>query len=224
MKKEMILRKIEFECMNKDINYAYAVKKRAKFITNYINRNCLSKIKYKSNDFNIIVIYLTENIIEPYIVNNGLVVPILFDSNRYNKIISTENYFEYYYEKIKETFEIIKGKYETPENNIIQILNELKTNDYKNKWTHKIKTVKNLKLYTSLDCELTINEFILALKINKNDKELLNEIILKTDPDEVAFEYKFKDIIIEDEAVIITEKSGNKLYEYKIKNNETGNK
>jgi hypothetical protein len=212
----MILRKLEFELINNDINYAYNVKQKAKFITNYINRNCLSKIKYVSNDFNILVIYLTENTIEPYVVNKGLVVPLLFERNKFDKIKTKENYFEYFNEKIERAFETIMGKYEIPKNNIAQTLNELKEKNYENKWVYKAKTVKEEKLSIVLNCELTIDDFTLILRINKNNKTLFNEIILKTDPDEVAYEYRFKDILLENNTVIITAKNGDKLYTYKI--------
>ena len=44
----MILRKIAFQCINDDSEYAYSIKKRSKFITNYI-REPLKITKQKTN-------------------------------------------------------------------------------------------------------------------------------------------------------------------------------
>jgi hypothetical protein len=209
----MILKKIEFDCLNKNVKYAYNVKTKAKFITNYVNRNCLEKLKYKS-DISILAIHLTEKVIEPYYVNNGFVVSVLFEKDNYDKINTIENYFEYYYKCIKQAFEIIQNGHKIPKEEIIKTLVELKENNYRNNWMHKNKIIKGFNI--KLNCELNIYEFTLILNITKNNEEIFNKIILKTDPDEVAFEYRFKDIVIKNDIIIITEKNGNTLYEYKM--------
>jgi hypothetical protein len=212
----MILRKIEFECINNDSKYAYELKKKAKYITNYINRNCLQNIKFVSNDFSIFVIYLMENMVEPYIVNNGLVVPVIFNKNEYDKINKQENYFKYFSKCIKKAFETINKKYELPEDDIIKTLEAFKENNYINTWIHKKKGIKNLKITISLNCEMTMEIFRLKLNITKEGKQLLNKTILETDPDEVAFEYRFKDIEIENNTIKITSKNGTELFKYEI--------
>jgi len=86
-------------------------------------------------------------------------------------------------------------------------LEELKKNGYRNKWLFKEKTFRQFGIKCRLDCELTLDVFTLRLHITKEDKVLFDKKILTTAPDEVAFHYKFKDIIIEGDHLVVTTRS-----------------
>jgi hypothetical protein len=51
---------------------------------------------------------------------------------------------------------------------------------------------------------MTIENFTLKLRVSKNEDEVLDKIIFTTPPDEIAFHYKFKDIQIEGEDIVVT--------------------
>jgi hypothetical protein len=53
-----------------------------------------------------------------------------------------------------------------------------------------------------------------------DNKEVFNDIVLRTDPDEVAFHYRFKDIIIEKDTIIVTSKNSTNLLEYSLETKE----
>jgi hypothetical protein len=213
----MILKKIEFECIDDNVTYSYEVKKRVKHITNYINRNCLSTIKFKSDFFNIVVIYLIEKeTISPYIVNNGLVIPISFNKSEYNTFCTDIQYRNFYYECIWEAFSIVQSKYELPVNDIFHSLLVFKEMNYKNEWIHKEKVDKKKSITAILYCSLTIENFKLRLYINIKGEDVFNDIVLITDPDEVAFDYRFNDIIFVDNNIIVTSKTTKNLLEFSL--------
>ena len=67
-----------------------------------------------------------------------------------------------------------------------------------------------------LNCKLTQFVFHLFLKVEKEGEVVCEEVILETDPDEVAFEYRFKDIIIQEDKLIITSKTSENLFTKKL--------
>jgi len=212
----MILRKIEFHCIDDNVPYAYEVKKRAKHITNYINRNCLAEIKFKSDIFDTIVIYLTENKTDTYIQNKGLCIIVPYNKSEYNTFCTDIQYRNFYNECIRKAFSIVQDKYELPVNEIFHSLTEFKKTDYKNEWIHKEKSDRKRFVKVILYCSLTIENFKLRLCVNIKGKEVFNDIVLTTDPDEVAFHYRFKDIVFVDNNIVITSRTTKNLLEFSL--------
>ena len=51
---------------------------------------------------------------------------------------------------------------------------------------------------------MDLDKFVLRLTIFNKDSNILDRIILTTSLDEVAFHYKFKDVVIEGEHIVVT--------------------
>ena len=214
----MILRKIEIENYGTDTEFSYNLKKRAKHITNYVNRTCLQKIRFQSAEFGIIVIALETSDREVSVINNGLVIPVIFDQIAYNKL-GTENAIRAFYtSSIVCGLKKVQSQYNIPEMAIIKSLNEFESKEFRNEWLHKRKTEKQRKIEVALNCKLSIVKFELWLKVSIGGTVVCEQIVLETDPDEVAFEYKFNDIIIDNDTVRVTKKISGNLLEYSIKN------
>ncbi len=67
---------------------------------------------------------------------------------------------------------------------------------------------RELKLNASLLCELTASEFRLRLQVWHLKTLIVDEVILVTDPDEIAFQYRFDDIRIVDGSLTVTNRYG----------------
>ena len=76
----------------------------------------------------------------------------------------------------------------------------------KNEWLHKSRTFRVHSLKASLLCSLTMEQFTLRLQVERRKKLVLDEVVLQTDPDEIAFEYRFRDLAIESGSLLITSK------------------
>ena len=55
-------------------------------------------------------------------------------------------------------------------------------------------------------CRLTIREFSLRLRVYQKHQTVFDDIVLRTEPDEVVFEHRFKDIEIASERLVVTTK------------------
>ncbi|WP_452229602.1 hypothetical protein [Lacinutrix sp. MEBiC02404] len=196
-----------------DTSYQYLLKKRTRHILNYIERNCLKPLKFDSTEYRNIVITLKHGFeekymnLEPYISSNkSLVIELDFKKERYDNLSTNNEFREFFHQILITAFKKAETKYVIPSTEILESYEELKENKFINNWIFKKKSNKNINLLVELNCNLTISKFELSLIIIRDKKEIYNKIILETDPDELAFEYRFKDIIIEDDKVIIIDK------------------
>jgi hypothetical protein len=213
----MLLKRIELEVyINDNVKYSYDIKKKAKHITNYINRVCLSEIKFETDEVQIVVINLDNRFNAPFIVNKGLMISIPFYKKELDKLKTDNEYRNYIYCLIMDALNNVRNSYKLPYSEILKALEDLKDNDYKNEWIYKKKYSKTYAIEVVLMCNLLIDKFELRLIIIKENKEALNIIILETDPDEIAYEHRFSDIHIEKEKIIITSKHSTNLFEYDI--------
>ena len=212
----MILRKIEIVNRSVDTEFSYSLRKKSKHITNYISRTCLQKLKFRSDTFDIIVISLDEAGREVCIINKGLVIPVLFDKIAYNNL-DTENAIRVFHKSnIICGLKKVRNQYDIPENAIIESLSKLETNGFRNEWLFKKKVDRRRKIEVELNCKLSIYKFELVLQIAIVGKVICEQIVLETDPDEVAFYHLFKDIMIDDDTISVPARISGNLLEYSI--------
>ena len=192
------------------IDYAYDFLKKSRHICNFINRECLRKIKYQTLDFNRIVINLTEieNTLKIFVNSeNVLCVFFPFNRNEYDCIKDNDNAFrEYIIKYIEDGCKVANenGFDVVPEQAIFSCIEILRKNNYQNEWLFKRRTDRKRKIVAELICRITINEFQLRLIVKQNNNEVFNKVILETDADEIAFYYKFKDIKINERDIVLT--------------------
>ncbi len=117
---------------------------------------------------------------------------------------------------MEKAFKAVEGKYLVPEQDILLSFKELKENNFINEWVHVRKRDRSKKIISELICSLTISEFNLRLRVLQNDQEIFNQKILTTDPDEIAFGYRFKSIEIKEKELIVTSKTSDDLFVYQL--------
>lgn len=182
-----------------------------RFISNYFSK-AIRKHKYKTDGtYNMISVSPTEFEIKPTkLVGFGDVIRVnlTFDRNRYEKTKSTED-CSYYLELLEQGFKKASEFKIVPLEILLNIVMEFKQGGCKNEWLHKKKRFKEDDLEVILTCEFTTNCFKLIATINQisTKKELISDVVIKTEPDEICFEGMYKDILINDDKIIITDKS-----------------
>ncbi|AYH20923.1 hypothetical protein C5E22_22180 [Pectobacterium parmentieri] len=217
----MILKNIyifpELEDYGKEIVYPF--KEQSRSICNFLERK-IKDLKYNSKGFRSVCFVGKRHPSKDFFVNssNVLNVDIYIDESRYKSttIYCLNSYF----------IEIIKSGLDKcgdilPIAEITSALNEFENSGYVNEWVHKKRFFKNQNITCSLVCNHSIKDFRLSLKIMRADDVIFNEVILITPPDELAYHYKFKDIIIDNDEVIVTTKlhsePDNVLFRFKLK-------
>lgn len=202
------------------VEYKYEFRKKSLYITNYIERECLKNIKFHSEDFNRIGINLNYEDESPYIFNNTLIIPVFFDKALYDRQKSKYEFQLYIIQILHSAFQKAVGLYNIPVNEMLASLDILRDNNFGNEWIYKQKIDKTRKLRVELHCSLTIKEFQLTFIVRKGNETLFKDIVLTTEPDEIAFGYRFKDIQIDNEKIIVTSSISGNLLVYSLQNNK----
>lgn len=193
-----------------------------RFINHFLSIQ-VRKLNIQTEDFNMISIEpLTSSKYECKIISdNTLKVHLPFDKDKYEKMNSFER-TRYNLELINKAYDLAhKEKFFDDVQELFKLNKLFETLKYKNEWLHKKKVYKELNLEVYLNCYFTINQF--ELKISAYDLKsklpfLEEKTLLKTWPDEVFFDYKFKDIDVVKDKLIITNKFDEKNFIIDLEN------
>lgn len=151
------------------------------------------------------------------IQNKLLIVPIPMFEKEYPSEIDIFLVNEYLIYHLYLGIDKIKESYSELANLLMQGVDAFKKNGYICTWMHKKKKLS--KNYVALQCTLTISYFQLDLLILNSKKEIIFlETILKTPPNEYSFKHRFKDIIVNDDILYVTDFLNNKWFELDVSN------
>jgi len=224
----MILKSIYIDLNRDEFNTeeVYNFLKKSRHVLNFVERECFSKIKFKSENkksFKRLVIRLSKNqdLEGKLVVNseNILIYNIAFDENDYINSINDGNISKYFINILKKNLKIINQKIKLPLNELIDCLKQFEKRDFLNEWIVKKKANRKLKLNFILLGRLTPDNFFLKLEVYKKTDKIYSRPLLKLDPDENAYYYRFEDIIFKEDKFILTSKiSTSSLLEESYKN------
>lgn len=205
------------EFINTRPNDLYIIRDQTRSICNFLERQ-LVKRKFKTEGFNRICIVGYSNVQEEMYINSCKVlsIPILFNIDECRQ--TPQDKLDDYYAKL-----LIVGlkrcatKYQISLDEMLVWLDDLKQNGYINKWIFKERTFRELRVKCHLECMLTKEAFTLRLVINREGSSLFDEVILTTAPDEIIFYNQFKDIIVKNNEVVVTDRFGGSLFRISIR-------
>ena len=204
----MIIRGMSVVCVDSNVDFAYEVRKKTMHITTFIDKECFKKLKLNSDDFHTIVNTFTQNPSDKIrIGNKGIIVNVGFDKEKYLSIMSdTVELHKYFYSLIMEAIRKTYKEYSiVPIDEILDTMKKFQELNYVYTWSYKKKKDRNRKLFAELICCLELDAFSLKLVIVSNGDEICDRIILQTDPDPFAYKYEFKDLIIEEKQIRVTQ-------------------
>ncbi|KRD10901.1 hypothetical protein ASE21_04045 [Flavobacterium sp. Root901] len=199
---------VEFQNRPEDLSL---IRYQTRYIGNYLSRN-LAKLKFNAGGFNRVCVVGQSNPEKVYRNSSSAVsVGIHFDIDECLK--TGKQYLGDYYSKLyKLGLEECNKVYKLPLSELFFWLDELKNLNYKNEWTFKERTFKKNGLKCKLHCSIDLDKFELRLIVSDKGNEIFNQIILTTPPDEIIFYYKFKDIeLINNNIVVINRFHGDNI-------------
>jgi hypothetical protein len=212
----MILR--DLYVMIEDVpEVAYPFLKRSRHVCNYVEREVLRKGRYTGDRFNRIVVVLCPDPRDEAFVNtaNAAVVQIPFDTAAYSGKSGAELSL-YYVDRLREGVEKCARTLDVPKTEIFEGLARFVAGGLKNEWVHKDRHFKKLGLRALLRCFLDQAHFRLQLEVSREGIVVFKSFILETDPDEVAFEHRFKDVIVEGRRLVVTSRNQGPLWQTPI--------
>jgi hypothetical protein len=176
---------------------------QSRFIGNFLKRQ-LRLSAFEPKDFKRLLIYGCVNELNNNkTFNSFLCVSIPFNNVRYDSLAKDElpNFF---IEMYKEG--ILKGQqtHELPVDFLFRELEKFKNTKYINEWEFKSKTLKKIGIKATLFCKMTMEAFTLSLVICKKKEVIYKKEILSTFPDETCYHYQFKDIVFENNKIMVT--------------------
>jgi len=192
------------------IDYCYQVRLKSTHISNYIERTCLRELKIKTEEYSGIIITLMHgydddkwsNYDNPFISPTKCAsIYIRLDKEKYDSLKTDNDFREFIKNTMVYAFKKIEIKYPIPSKEILASYDEFKEKNFINEWLAKKKTDRKRKLIAELHCKLTMDKFILTLKVSQNKKEIYDEKILKTDSNIYSYGYSVRKLVIDQDKI-----------------------
>lgn len=193
-----------------DNDYRHEFLLHTRFINHYLSIQ-IRKCKFATDGtFNMVSISPMPNNNVYWKINGmeTLSITIPFDKVKYEKIRGTTDY-EYYLELLENGFEIASKSKKIPLDTLMSLINDFRECGYKNEWQYKKKRFKEFDIEVILDCKFTSFDFQLVLTVNRilTKEHLSTGTILRTLPNEIYFDKVFKDILVDNKYITITDSS-----------------
>lgn len=194
---------------NNDLRYEF--QKHTNFIGDYFSK-AIRKYRYKTDGtYKMISIEPTEFGIKPTRLQgfgDVIGVNLPFDIHRYEKIKGTED-CSYYLELLEQGFKKASEFKLVPLDILLNLIEEFKKGGCKNEWIYKKKRFKDDDIEIILTCEFTTNYFQLVININQisTKEHLVNGLLIRTEAGVSIHEGMYKDILINPNEIVITDKS-----------------
>lgn len=193
--------------------------RHSRFISNFLSIQ-IRKIKFKTDGtFNMIGV--TPSLSIKYkcrlVGDAALQARILFDEVGYGKMNEKEKY-EYYLSLLEQGYRICNKVKTIPLDQLLELNQVFRENGYKNEWLHKQKRFKDKGIEVRLEGIFSSKDFILKMSVFKIEthKEIVSGTVIRTLPYEVCFDRLFKDVLIEDDKLIITESLNNPKFIFRL--------
>ena len=181
---------------------------RTRCLCNFVERR-LRKLGFRADGFNHLAIEGTPTPLAdcPIVSENSALATVGFDSHQYEKL-APEEWHEFFISMLLEGMKKCSRHHELPVSEIEAAIDEFRQGGYRNEWVHQKKSLRSVGLVASLLCRMDPENFVLTLKLERGGEVVFEEPILKTLPDEIIFAHRFKEVVVEDETVVVRDKFG----------------
>lgn len=188
--------------------YCYEFLLHTRFISNYLSRRIRTRRFTTDGTFNMISIRLGPLQLRSCetVYPDVLRVSLGLDQKKYEQIKRTQD-CEFYLEMFEEGFREASKCKEIPLQTLLDLIDEFRKDGCKNEWLHKRRQFKEKDIEVALNCNFTTWDFKLTatIKCLSTKMELCAGVLMRTDSDEICFDKEFKDILIDDETILITD-------------------
>jgi hypothetical protein len=197
--------------------FTYGFLKRSRYVCNYVEREVLAKLRYRTENFDRIVISASSAPQDGVFVNtaNAACTDVPYDRGEYERR-SGDDLGVYYIGLLRAGLDKTARFVAIPKQEIFDGLDAFVAGGMKNEWVHKERLFRQPRLRAALSCALTQDAFTLRLTVRHGDERVFDEEILRTDPDENAFGYRFKDVVIDGDYLTVTGRTGEPLWRERV--------
>lgn len=171
-------------------------------LCNFLQRNVLKGLRFQTT-FRRLCVVGTENPREDVQVNtsNVATAKVTFDYPGYVQLESTRARQEYFIDMLCDGISRCSRHHSTPTLALAAGIERFRDGGYVNEWVHAARTVS--KARAELRCALTEQEFTLRITLERDGTLVLDEVILRTPPDELLFHHKFKALKVLDGTTLL---------------------
>jgi hypothetical protein len=179
---------------------------RTRYLCNYVERR-LRVLRAQNQEFSRLCVEGRHDGQAPcYLTSDPVaVVPIAFDRARYERLSSDELH-EFFIGMLVGGLEKCAGQYAIPLREMQECIDEFRVGGFHNEWLHQKRSLRPLGLEARLTCRLEMERFVLTLTLERAGASVFEREILETLPDELIFEHRFKDVVLEGESILVTTK------------------
>jgi len=158
-----------------------------------------------------------------YFVNSSNVacLGVPFENRRYARLRADGSIHAFIVEFAREKLRSLPDAPSNEVRELDDIISQFEGLGYVNEWRHCRKTSREHGLEASLDCCMTLSCFKLMLVVHHNGELTHSKTILRTDPDETAFHYRFKDLRFSARYLTVTSRQTEPLLRIPIGNLKT---
>ena len=204
----MILKSIYLELGDPGLSaeYVYGFRKSNRFICNYLERECFKRLKYKTSGFARVVVSLTARPKAVYVNSCQVACVGIADRRDEYDHKTGEALTLYCIERLKEGLAELAVVQSIPDRELRSCLDSFVSGRFVNEWVHKKRKFVAQSIEATLFCSMNQDAFTLRLKVTFKRKVLFDEIILVTDPGELAFKYRFNEIELSGDMLAVVDK------------------
>lgn len=110
---------------------------------------------------------------------------------------------EYMIGLLQQGLAICAREHEFQHDLVLSFIDDFRDDNYVNEWVFKARAFRDHKLRVRLMARLDIDVFNMTMIVWHGSKEVFRTVVLTTGPDEIFFMREFKDIILQDNKIIL---------------------
>lgn len=214
----MILRDIylDLDRSQYSTKVAYAFKLRSRSICHFVGRH-FWKEQIRVPCFNRIVVTLSKGASPKFEVNSCQVgcITMPFEESGYASLSDTD-FHEFVISHLLSACDQFLSTLPKVLASLKEGVRLFRESGYRNEWVAKARRFAAAGIHASLACELTPQRFGLRLIIRHRGALVFDQEIFSSDPDEIAFDYRFKDVVVMGDKLIVTSKTSKPLLELSL--------
>lgn len=187
--------------------YGYAFYLRSRNLCNYIERS-LSRIDVRAVNASKLCITGRSREDVSYVVNscNIACLDVPFFPAEYDSLRTDEEVNAFMVHFMQSGLALLPPGVAGDVEPILELIKQFAVGGYLNEWQHKSRAFRDRGLKVALRCSLTTTKFELHLEVTNRAGNVSRRRLLRTDPDEIAFHYRFADILLEADHLVISSK------------------
>lgn len=195
--------------------------KNARFICNYLSKTVRKLNMETDGTYKMISVHphaiqnSSKMYYSDYVFSNAIYLSSK-EMEQYTQMVNLTERYEFYLSLLERGYiQAATFKEEVSVDALLSLHQQFRDGGYKNEWLFKKKQIRDFGIYIYLNCYFTSFDFRLELEAySLKTKELVTKgIVIRTPPNEVCYDYKFKQIALEDDKLVILDFLGHPRYE-----------